>query len=469
MELPGTIELRRKPLFLRVLLGRAHEPVPEWHAQSGNLAEMALAQFCVEKRRTCTTIRSVWTIRFSPFGAMSTMRPNQTRSAMTLDEQSFEGLLSAAYTIQEHNERRRRAQQTAESVESNILPESESLVDPSQSLPDPPQSLSEPPRSCPHCGAPKVDEAARCGSCGLDEFRPGERMQRNWASMWLKSQEHGLWPERSPEPGETIRKIGEVAHQDLPSTAPQSTPSIPTESSTGSMFWHGADEESVLGPALPEKSAPGKSPLGKSVDEQPIEQPIGDQHIDVQSLFGAALQKTHWNSEVNEVDAGALETIEHEGTELPVQPHELSAEENVDYLEAADAQDEAETLPARGSITQRLADIQVTLRFHRADLYLGLAVFVALAALLWPAASTQKRASLSPWERALITMGIAEAPAPAIHLQGDPSIEVWVDPHTALYYCPGAEPFGKTKDGRLSSQRDAQLDRFEPAGRSVCE
>jgi hypothetical protein len=70
----------------------------------------------------------------------------------------------------------------------------------------------------------------------------------------------------------------------------------------------------------------------------------------------------------------------------------------------------------------------------------------------------------------LVAIGIAaEAPAPAIHLQGDPGIEVWVDPHSALYYCPGEEPYGKTADGRLSSQHDAQMDRFEPAGRSACE
>ena len=109
------------------------------------------------------------------------------------------------------------------------------------------------------------------------------------------------------------------------------------------------------------------------------------------------------------------------------------------------------------------------LRFQRADLYLGMAIVVAALALLWPAAGSLQPAALSPWERALVTIGIAAAPAPAIHFQGDPGIQVWVDPHSARYYCPGEEPYGKTPGGRLSSQHDAQMDRFEPAGRSACE
>ena len=100
---------------------------------------------------------------------------------------------------------------------------------------------------------------------------------------------------------------------------------------------------------------------------------------------------------------------------------------------------------------RRLADGRVKLRFRRADLYLGTAIVVAALALLWPAAGSPRRAALSPWERALVATGLAEAPAPAIHLQGDPGIEVWVDPHSALYYCPGEEQYGKTADGRVSA------------------
>src|ERR1700686_2605547 len=108
---------------------------------------------------------------------MLSNRPN-----LTLDEQSFEGLLSAAFTIQEHNDRVKQAQPT--------------------------QAEPEPNNVCPHCGTPKPTEGSRCASCGLDELRPGERLQRNWASMWLMSQEQRLWPERSPEIHEGIEGAG---------------------------------------------------------------------------------------------------------------------------------------------------------------------------------------------------------------------------------------------------------------------
>src|SRR5450755_465547 len=126
---------------------------------------------------------------------MSSTRPNLTQPHLSLDEQSFQGLLAAAFTIQDHNDRRRQARQEAPKIESIPGPESRSL--------------------CPQCGAQKASEESRCGSCGLDELRPGERLQRNWASMWLMSQEQGLWPERSADSAGKIERV-EGAHEDGP-------------------------------------------------------------------------------------------------------------------------------------------------------------------------------------------------------------------------------------------------------------
>jgi hypothetical protein len=67
----------------------------------------------------------------------------------------------------------------------------------------------------------------------------------------------------------------------------------------------------------------------------------------------------------------------------------------------------------------------------------------------------------------LIQLGLAEAP-PAPEDKGNPSVQVWVDQRTALYYCPGAELYGKTPKGKFTTQRDAQLDQFEPAYRKPC-
>jgi len=279
---------------------------------------------------------------------MPSSRPN-----LTLDEQSFQGLLSAAFIIQEHNDRQKYAR------------------------PAPAESEGE--RVGQHGGTLQPANGSRSESSGLDELRPGERLQRNWASMWLMSQELGLWPERPA-------KVREAPHED----APQSNRIVEVED--------------------------------------------------------------------------AAEDFAAEGFALSASDDSLQMETSGD--ESIDANPDA---VAPLSFLQRLAELRVKLRFRRADLYLGTSIFVAALALLWPAASLPQRAALSPWERALVTLGIAEAPAPAIHLQGDPGIEVWVDPHTALYYCPGEEQYGKTSGGRLSSQHDAQMDRFEPAGRSACE
>jgi hypothetical protein len=121
-------------------------------------------------------------------------------------------------------------------------------------------------------------------------------------------------------------------------------------------------------------------------------------------------------------------------------------------------------------------------RLQRADVFFLVAMAVAVAALLWAALGNPARVGASPtaaqgagtvpmglWERTLVELGVAEAPEPVVVESGNPEIQVWVDPHHALYYCPGAELYGKTPNGKLSSQKQAQMDRFEPAGRAACE
>ena len=76
--------------------------------------------------------------------------------------------------------------------------------------------------------------------------------------------------------------------------------------------------------------------------------------------------------------------------------------------------------------------------------------------------------SMSLLDRLLVGLGVAEAPAAPAHL-GNPNVTVWEDLHTGLYYCPGADLYEKTSGGKLTNQRDAQLDQFEPAARRACD
>ncbi|MFY9742875.1 MAG: GAF domain-containing protein [Candidatus Sulfotelmatobacter sp.] len=129
-------------------------------------------------------------------------------------------------------------------------------------------------------------------------------------------------------------------------------------------------------------------------------------------------------------------------------------------------------------------------RSRKGDFYLALAIAMVVAVIGWGiwsnesvnaktanAASrnathgklTNADANLSTFDKFLIAIGVAEAPDPPDHkYQGNPDTQVWVDLNTAQYYCPGSDLYEKTANGKLTSQRDAQLDQFEPAYRQPC-
>lgn len=121
---------------------------------------------------------------------------------------------------------------------------------------------------------------------------------------------------------------------------------------------------------------------------------------------------------------------------------------------------------------------------RRGDIYLAIAIVLVACVIRWgiwsdhsvtatsnPTAAALHRkapdADLSPFDLLLIKLGLAEAPEPPEY-RGNPDTQVWVDLQTALYYCPGSDLYGKTPKGKYSSQRDAQLDSFEPALRKAC-
>jgi putative methionine-R-sulfoxide reductase with GAF domain len=122
-------------------------------------------------------------------------------------------------------------------------------------------------------------------------------------------------------------------------------------------------------------------------------------------------------------------------------------------------------------------------RARRGDIYLAVAGILVAVVIGWGirsdhsvgaanAATASHRkapdADLSVFDRMLISLGLAEAPQEP-ESKGNPDTQVWVDLHTALYYCPGTDLYGKTPKGKFTTQRDAQLDQFEPAYRKACE
>ena len=115
-------------------------------------------------------------------------------------------------------------------------------------------------------------------------------------------------------------------------------------------------------------------------------------------------------------------------------------------------------------------------RVNRANFYLGGAALLLVIVLSgWGTSPVQNLGStanssgpqLTIFEKMLVALGIAEAPATPVYL-GNPDTPVWVDMHTALYYCPGSDLYGKTEGGKIATQRSAQMDQFEPAHRKAC-
>ncbi len=98
----------------------------------------------------------------------------------------------------------------------------------------------------------------------------------------------------------------------------------------------------------------------------------------------------------------------------------------------------------------------------------SLAVFLLLLVWAWWPAPTSSH--LTWFESVLVELGLAQVPSRAPTAPtGNPDVRVWVDVHTALYYCPGSNLYGKTPGGQFATQHDAEQDQFEPATGAVCE
>ena len=310
---------------------------------------------------------------------------SSSRPKLTLDEQSFQDMLAAAFTIQEHNARRRK-------------------------------EARPPARACRQCGISLENDGPLCERCSAQEARPGEELQRKWASLWMMSQEQGLWPDRTL------------------ATEAESTAHLKSQKTAAEVPAHRFPE--VL-----------EIPVGEDVTEGMAEE----------EAAGPVELEADWVP----MGSGRAEL------RILPDPSELVADEEPAALKTLD---DVFDEPHTGA---SLRDLRLRLRFHRADFYLVVAIIVSTVAMIWvlsatPTPGAQHKPHLRLWERALIGVGLAEAPE-APPRRGNPNISVWVDPKTALYYCAGEELYGKAPGGHLATQGEAQLDQFEPAGRAPCE
>lgn len=176
----------------------------------------------------------------------------------------------------------------------------------------------------------------------------------------------------------------------------------------------------------------------------------------------------------HQIEEEPLPKVEEEGkgSSLELVPQLEKIEPQSNWTSAAKARTWLESLQERDS------PARLWLNKHLGDMSLLMAVAVLVVAFLARTPNLSKvkahpkapaQPSLTLFERALVGLGLAEPPPAAPAYAGNPNVQVWEDVHTALYYCSGSELYGKTPGGKLTTQRDAQLDQFEPAARRACE
>ena len=303
------------------------------------------------------------------------------------------------------------------------------------------------PYSCRKCGHQLKAEEQFCGQCGTPRAADYEApsMQSKVASLWQMQEAH-----RKEAPADDSKL--QAGEEKLPAYSDPSDSEMSLAHSIEQQVPHifeGAD-------------LPSEENFDEPMEAAPL-QPDDFAGVDHDEISPA--QNESPDEEPNKPEALAVAKLTHKA----------------DWSSAASAREFLEQLAGvkhQGSL----------LRFwntHRGDIYLAFAVVLVACVIRWgiwsdhsvrataaPTAetATQRKPAdpgLSFFDRVLIQLGLAEAPE-APEDKGNPGVQVWVDVRTALYYCPGTDLYGKTPRGKFTTQREAQLDQFEPAYRKTC-
>ncbi|MCU1296263.1 MAG: diguanylate cyclase domain protein [Acidobacteriaceae bacterium] len=293
---------------------------------------------------------------------------------------------------------------------------------------------------CRGCGHQFTPEEVFCGSCGIarasketNSREPSDGyLQHKWATLWYMKEAVRRRESETEPPTEELPAFRSTMNREPEATRPLSVPAqFNAESSAAEESFRPvsasdenfrAPEESFFDPFLPEPKV-------------------------------AETESTTQN------DTWTMQETQSEEQESP----EIKTEQTAD---------ESKKFAWRPWLLAQLQN-------HRADIYIGVAAILLVIALAgWGAPETMTSSSKAPTpaapqlttlEKLLVATGLAEAPeVPQVYL-GNPDTQVWLDVHTALYYCPGTTLYGKTTGGRLAPQRSAQQDHFDPASGRACE
>ena len=321
--------------------------------------------------------------------------------------------------------------------------------------------------ACAQCGNNFSAGEQFCGQCGSPRS-DAPSMQSKVASLLRMQETHGEVSSREKSAGDRLSGAGERSTLEIAAAAAPDADLFRDTATHISPPDHDGESLAALEAQMPELFTPYKAP--RQDPDQDANSPAelhGDRAVEVARDL---------NDEIE--------------LRPEQKPEELGlAPTSADWSSAASAREFLEQL-AEDKPRGALASFWET---RRGDIYLAVAIILVACVIRWgiwsnhpvsatntpstPSAVTPGRrpkaapidpaANLSLFDRMLISLGLADAPEPPED-KGDPSIQVWVDLHTALYYCPGADRYGKTPRGKYATQRDAQLDEYQPAYRKPC-
>lgn len=362
-----------------------------------------------------------------------------TKHAPALNEDSFQQLLAAAFVVQQHNDRLR-----------------------AQRIPAPASVASAPSQNpaitCRGCGHIFTDDESFCGVCGTSRSLESSDLQSKWASLWFMQQ--ATYQTERPANGSSTTATNPpykppqaITREIAPENTAGKTPAEASSQPELEEFLQGFGTDDA--PAMPDF----RSKPVDHVEEDEIS--VAPKLHESGHLLEEATHPAGASPSVSETSVA-----EEASTSPTAASYEIAPAENI-WSSAARARAWLESV-------KKQRPNKLWLDTNRANLYLVISVILLVAVLFgWgsPSRITPQNSAqpqLTTFEHFLVDIGIAEAP-PSRAFLGNPNTQVWEDVHTALYYCPGADLYGKTPGGKIATQRDAQLDQFEPALRRACD
>ena len=371
---------------------------------------------------------------------------------------------------------------------------------PAERTTSPATKIPAPVFICRKCGHQLVGEEQFCGNCGSprsSDYEPPS-LQSKVASLWNMQESMKKTPPLvPPEPAAILEKPAPAIAQPFvdqvvdSATADQiSADKALAESlklkitelfAAAESLGDESIEDEML-PATPHTAELQHSMLTRDHSPQPLSaktQTANDTStIDNLDEENAAKSDLEISPELT--DALAHEPIPHDEVEIetPEETALVKPERPAAWSSAATARDFLEQL----ALVNRSGGVSRFWSRRRGDVYLAVAVLLVACALRWGILSRHSVSTPTPvahrksppeaelplYDRILVKLGLAEAPEPPVY-KGNPGTQVWEDTRTALYYCPGSDLYGKTPKGKFASQREAQLDQFEPGYRKACE